>query len=202
MNHRGCDTVIIDSLKDVALDLSQDDTGSRVNQALQQTLSAGIEVLVVHHQRKAASGGPKPNHLSDVYGSTWITAGAGSVVLLLGEPGDPLIEVHHLKQPAEPFNRFTMTADPETGALSVVDSVDPLTILRGAPRGLTAHLLATTTTGDDKPGRQDIEKARRKLNRLVDKGLATSRSGTRGGARQGEREPTLYFAADDRREEP
>jgi hypothetical protein len=35
----------------------------------------------------------------DVYGSTWLTAGTGSVILLNGEPGDPIVIMHHLKKP-------------------------------------------------------------------------------------------------------
>jgi hypothetical protein len=35
----------------------------------------------------------------DVYGSTWLTAGTGSVILLHGEPGDPIVSMHHLKKP-------------------------------------------------------------------------------------------------------
>lgn len=70
-------TVVIDSLKDVAVDLSKDESGSRVNAALQQTLALGIEVLGLHHQRKAQASNKKPTTLSDVYGSVWITSGRG-----------------------------------------------------------------------------------------------------------------------------
>jgi KaiC/GvpD/RAD55 family RecA-like ATPase len=93
-------TVVLDSLKDVALELSKDETGSRVNNALQLTVAEGVDVVVLHHQRKATSAGTKPTTLSDVYGSTWLTAGAGSVILLWGEAGWPIVELSHLKQPA------------------------------------------------------------------------------------------------------
>ena len=60
----GAGTIVLDSLKDVALDLSKEETGSRVNLALQHTLAAGVEVLAIHHQRKggptAASRGASP----------------------------------------------------------------------------------------------------------------------------------------------
>ena len=45
------------------------------------------------------NGGAKPKRLADVYGSRWLTAGMGSVLLLWGEPGDLVVEVRHLKQP-------------------------------------------------------------------------------------------------------
>ena len=52
------DTLMIDSLTNVALDLVKDETGARVNHALQATIAAGIEVVANHHQRKACSGQP------------------------------------------------------------------------------------------------------------------------------------------------
>lgn len=75
-------TVILDSLKDVALGLSEDTPGAAVNQALQRVVAEGIEVVVLHHQRKASGDNKRPRTLADVYGSTWLTAGAGSVLLL------------------------------------------------------------------------------------------------------------------------
>lgn len=80
------DTVVIDSLKDVALDLSKDEVGARLNFALQTAVAEQIQPIGLHHQRKATASNPKPKKLADVYGSIWITAGAGSVLLLWGEP--------------------------------------------------------------------------------------------------------------------
>jgi hypothetical protein len=65
-------TVAIDSLKDVALDLTKDEVGSRVNAAMQSLVAESIEVAVNHHQRKSQAGGGKPRNLEDVYGSTWL----------------------------------------------------------------------------------------------------------------------------------
>ncbi|HEX5558159.1 MAG TPA: hypothetical protein VFX13_11125 [Gaiellales bacterium] len=97
----GVQTVIIDSLKDVAVDLTKDETGSRVNSAFQNVLALDVELVIGHHQRKGMQGGGRPKALEDVYGSTWLTAGCGSVILLWGKPGDPVIEIEHLKQPAD-----------------------------------------------------------------------------------------------------
>ena len=97
----GATSVVIDSAKDAAFKLSDDEVGARFNHAIQCALAAGIEVVVLHHQRKRQQGGGKPTKLEDVYGSVWITAGAGSVVLLWGESGDALVDLSHLKQPAE-----------------------------------------------------------------------------------------------------
>jgi RecA-family ATPase len=80
-------TVLIDSLKDVAAKLTEDEGGNRINAALQSAIAEGIETCVGHHQRKASTENRTPDKLADVYGSTFITAGQGSVFLLWGEPG-------------------------------------------------------------------------------------------------------------------
>jgi hypothetical protein len=40
-----------------------------------------------------------------VYGSTWLTSGLDSVIVLECEPGGPTAELRHLKQPAETIMR-------------------------------------------------------------------------------------------------
>lgn len=67
------DTVAVDSLKDVALGLSDDETGAALNSCHQRVVSEGIQYLGLRHQRKNYAGGGKPKALEDVYGSTWIT---------------------------------------------------------------------------------------------------------------------------------
>lgn len=186
------DIVIIDSLKDVALKLSDDETGAGLNSALQHAVAEGIEVLGLHHQRKNSAGGGKPKQLEDVYGSTWITAGAGSVVLLWGAAGDPIVELSHLKQPAEPIGPFKVIHDHDAGTSALVDQLDPLVILLNRP-GLSAADLAHGLGDGGRPTANDIEKARRKLERLVRDRLAYSQPGTKGG--KGGGIPTRYWAA-------
>jgi energy-coupling factor transporter ATP-binding protein EcfA2/5S rRNA maturation endonuclease (ribonuclease M5) len=132
----GVGTVCIDSLKDVAHDLSKDETGSRVNAALQETLAYGIEVAASHHQRKAQANNKKPTTLSDVYGSTWITAGVGSVLLLWGEAGDSIVEFLHLKQPAEEIGPLKVVHDHATGTTDLQPEFDVMISLR-SDRGMT-----------------------------------------------------------------
>ena len=67
--------------------------------------------MLLHHERKAANGGKRVHTLDDVYGSTWLTSGLGSVFVLDGEPGDPTVELRHLKQPAEPIGPLTLRHD-------------------------------------------------------------------------------------------
>lgn len=95
-------TVVIDSLKDVANDLSKDSEGSKVNTALKNIIHSGREVVVLHHDRKQEAGQSEARRprLADVYGSRWLTAGAGSVLYLAPiEEGNVRVRLHQLKTP-------------------------------------------------------------------------------------------------------
>jgi replicative DNA helicase len=185
------DTVILDSLKDAAVKLSDEETGQGLNTAMQHCVANGIEVLAYHHQRKSGGNGGlnKPNSLSDVYGSNWITAGCGSVVLLWGAAGDPVVELIHLKQPAEIIGPLKLIHDHTTGTTEIFHEDDVLTILLSGPR--SAREVAVSLYGDD-PSDSQVEKARRKLEKLANTGHATrisdpasggaGRSGKGGGS--------------------
>ena len=163
----GADTVIVDSLKDAAVGLSDDTVGAGYNRARQLCLAAGIEVAELHHMVKRGANGGKPTSLADVYGSVWITAGAGSVLLLWGEPGDPIVEAVHLKQPAEPFGPLMVIHDHDTGTSKVWQETDltEITKARGE-MGITAKGAAMILFSTDNPSPAQVEKARRKLNQL------------------------------------
>jgi replicative DNA helicase len=94
-------TVAIDSLKDLVPSLDKDEGGAAVHRAVSHLIAANIEVVAAHHQRKAHTGNAKPTSLADVYGSRWITAGAGSILMMWGDPGDSIVELTHIKQPAQ-----------------------------------------------------------------------------------------------------
>lgn len=169
------DAVIIDSLKDVALGLSDDEVGAGLNTCIQRALVAGIEVLALHHYRKRAQdhANREPKSLDELYGSTWITAGAGSVLSLWGAAGDPVVTIRHLKQPAEEFGPLEITHDHDTGTSSIAPKIDLLAQMRGRGKnGLTPTAAACLLFKKDKPTRNDIEKARRALEKLVTNDLA------------------------------
>jgi replicative DNA helicase len=190
----GAKTLIGDSLKDLAVDLVKDEAGTRVNRAWQLLIAAGIEVVDLHHPRKAIAGeSRKPRSLDDVYGSTWLTAGHGSVLLLWGNPGDPIVELGHLKQPHEEVGPLRVLIDHELGEVEVHEGGDVLAILRGASSPMAARDVARVLFSSDKPTDAEIEKARRRCERLVGKGLAVANR--QGRDDRGRAQPVLYGAA-------
>jgi replicative DNA helicase len=167
----GVGTVVIDSLKDVALDLIKDEVGSRVNRAFQDIVAAGIELFSDHHQRKAQVGNTAPRKLADVYGSRWLTAGAGSVIVLWGDSGDPVVELSHLKQPLAEVGPMKVLHDHDAGTSTVFEAVDVEEIVRRYPEGVTVAEVAILLSGPS-PRENEIEKARRKLEGLRSRGKA------------------------------
>lgn len=161
----GAGTVYIDSLKDAAVGLSDDEVGAGLNRAVQTCLANGIEVTGAHHQRKGQQGGTKPTSLDDVYGSTWITSGAGSVILLWGKAGDPVMQLEHLKPPAEPVGPFKVFVDFDRGTVGIDEQVDLWLMASRTAHGLTVEGAARAIFGVSEPDRPQIEKARRKLDK-------------------------------------
>ena len=162
--------IVIDSLKDVAAELTKDEVGSWVNIAFQETIASDIQLAVLHHQRKQQNGGGKPRSLADVYGSRWLTAAMGSVLLLWGEPGDLVIELRHLKQPSEDVGPLTVIHDHAHGRSSLEEAVDLITLVAQATDGLRVHDAAVRLFTATTPGRNEIEKARRRLEGLKTRG--------------------------------
>lgn len=184
--HRA-DVVILDSLKDMAVGIVDDVVGSGLNRAIQLTVAAGIEVGALHHQRKG-QGGAKPKTLEDVYGSTWITAGAGSVVLLWGAAGEPLVELYHLKQPADSVGPLKVEHDHTAGRSTVYRGFDPLAYLRNRKStGTTSTEMAKAWFEKSTPTPAERMKALRKLDGLVAAGLAERASLATEGGNEGSR---------------
>ena len=117
--------------------------------------------------RASSSENKKPTSLADVYGSTWITAGAGSVILLWGGAGDLVVELTHLKPPGEAVGPFELLHDHDRGVTTRrADRPDVRTVLQGATSGgVTAADVAQAVYGGSSA--PQIEKAPRKLEKLV-----------------------------------
>jgi replicative DNA helicase len=180
--------LVVDSLKDLAPKLAEDETASRINQARQELLARGIELIEGHHQRKEQRGQGKPKALSDVYGNRWLTAGVGSVVLLWGDAGDLVVELIHLKQPAETFGPTKLLHNHTRGETTLHEHVDLSALLSNASHGLVVKDAARLLYGSEQPAPNEIEKARRQLERHVEKGHAERRDDPDGLARYFARE--------------
>lgn len=188
----GADTVYIDSLKDVVLAPSSEESGLAFKRAYSEAIAAGVEVCFLHHDRKAGQDSKRRIlKLSDVYGSRFITAGAGSVIALNGGSGDPIIDLRHLKQPDEEVGPHRVLFDFETGELSLSKEINIVDAIRNSPEGITANDAARILYDTDNPTRSDKERARRKLNSHVDKQRLAVRKGTETN------EPNHYVIAVD-----
>jgi replicative DNA helicase len=193
-SERNAGAIVIDSVKDLAANLSDEEVGSAIHRAWQLCIEAGIEVLALHHPRKAQPGNKRPTALSDVYGSRGITAGCGSVILVWGEAGDPVVEFVHLKQPADTVGPVKLLHDNQAGTTIVIDrDPDAIELVLGwVGPGPTVREVAAKvygkSAGDVKPNEK--EKVRRRLNI----GVSDGRLATREVAGD-DRETLVYLAA-------
>ncbi len=179
----GAGTVIVDSLKDAAIGLSEDIVGAGWNRARQKAITEGVEVIELHHVRKAGNNGSEPDTLADVYGSTWLTSGTGSVISLYGEAGDPVVSLRHLKQPMNEVGPYRILHDHESGISTVMHGTDLLDLVRASGvGGLIASAAAVAMFETDKPTVAQIEKARRKLDKLRADGVLSRTDAPSKGA--------------------
>ena len=179
-------TLVIDSVKDIAPDLASEQSGGAVSRAVQGVLEAGCQVVEVHHHRKANADNKRPSKLSDVYGSVWLTASCGSVIVLWGEAGDPLIDAIHVKQPAEEVGPLQLEHDHHHGRTTVRPTPNAENLLeRATTNGITAAEVAQAVYGRE-PTRSEVEKQRRQLDKLTTNGRATRHPGTTAN------DPTRY----------
>lgn len=189
------DTIVIDSLKDAVSTMVDDGAAVTFHNARMRALRNGVEIMELHHQRKAAADASRRQRpsLDQVYGSTWITAGAGSVLFVTGKAGDPAVTLHHLKTPTGEVGPLDVTHDHKRGTTTLDPTKDPAVLLRTAPNGMSTRELATVLIGGGEPERADLEKARRRLENLVATGLATKADGIAGGAGGGQQ--ARYYAS-------
>ncbi|MFC8715801.1 AAA family ATPase [Kitasatospora sp. NPDC057198] len=173
------DTVVIDSIKDGAIGLSDDAVGAGYNRARQRALAEGVQVLENHHLVKRGPNGAAPNTMADIYGSTWITSGTGSVILLWGEAGDPVVTFRHLKQPMDEVGPLRLVHDHAAGTTTVAQVADLFDLIRAnGVNGLTAAQAAETLFETKNPSPAQREKARRRLEKQTEAGYLTRVDGT------------------------
>lgn len=175
------DTVIVDSVKDAAIGLSDDEVGASYNRARQAVLADGRQLLELHHVTKRGANGGPPNTLADVYGSAHLVNGAGSVVMLWGNAGDPIVDFRHLKQPMSEVGPFKILHEGRTGQSSIWDGADLLELLRRCrSTGVSASDAACVMYSSERPSASEVEKARRRLEQMALQGLAVQTGGGKG----------------------
>lgn len=199
--NNSADTVVIDSLKDICHKLNDDEHASKTNAAIQEAIAQGVEVIVLHHQRKQAAGNKKneaPKTLDEVYGNIWLVAGMGSVMCIWGAAGDPIVELTHLKPPAEQVGPWTLRMDFDLGYTELDEVIDPLKLVLSAARGASVNMIARAVFKTDEPDRNQLEKARYKLDKLERQCLIISRETP---SEAGGKPTKLYFPIDRNRAE-
>jgi hypothetical protein len=186
----GASVVYLDSLKDAAVGLSEDTVGAGYNRARQLLLKRGVQMAELHHSVKRSSGS-----VDDVFGSVWLISGAGSIIMMTGQPGDPVVGFRHIRQPAQEVGPLMLSHDESSGTISILSSTDPVALAKEAgDDGITAKGLAVVMFDTADPSRADIEKARRHLDRLTSQGsLIRCKAGTTGGSKGGTQ--TTWVAA-------
>ncbi len=200
--------LIVDSLKDLANGLSKDEVGAGINTAMQQVLVNGTEYIDLHHQRKPTGDNRKPDKIGDVYGSTWLTSGKGSVALIWGEPGDRVVELSHLKQPMEKVGPLTIDHSHGSGVSVATDlparivELARIAAAEAADRGAAANGGAGAESNGNGGGITEADcvmdifhidkyavveygickkKVRRKLDKLLADGVLAYTEGKKGG---------------------
>lgn len=187
------DTVVLDSVKDTVKKISDDESGIAYSRARAHLLAAGVELLELHHDKKAQAGdGGDLDSLDKVYGSRWVTAGAGSVLGLSGHAGDPIVKLRTLKPAVGEIGPLDVIHDHTAGTSAVWHSTDLLGLARQAIDGITAKDAARNLFGTEKPRHADVERARRKLEQLATAGHLHVKPGDAGGRAGGT--PTTYYA--------
>ena len=176
-------------LKDAALGLNDDEVGAGYNRARQRVIESGVQMLELHHNRKAAQGnGKRELALDDLYGSVWLTSGVGSVVLLTGKPGDPVVGLVHLKPSVNVVGPLQVRHDHVQGAHLAVPCPRSRRAGHDADIGPRCCMALHDT---DKPTEAQKEAARRKLINLAGTGhLRVVQDGEKGS-----RTPTTWVAA-------
>lgn len=198
----GAAVVYLDSVKDAAIGLSEDEVGAGYNRARQLLLANSIQLVELHHTTKRGANGGAPKEVADIYGSTWITNGTGSIFLLSGEPGDPIVGMRHARQPMAEVGPLQLHHDQEAGTITlhleggIIDLVH-LADAAGA-EGLTAKAAAAALYAEqEKPtSPANVEKARRKLDKLTGTGKPLVKvDGKEGGSQAGQAgsRPALWF---------
>ena len=163
----GASCVVIDSLYDVIPKLTDDESVHKFRHAsLRPCLVAGIDVAIVHHLTKGEG--------LNVYGSIFLQAMVGSVLIIDGEASDVEVKLFQGKSPAEPVGPLDLTHDHELGKTTAVHrpTVDDVLASGGVHRVTEIN---ERVHGDLEGSQKKSAEARvrRRVLKLVEKGLVS-----------------------------
>lgn len=181
----GASTLVVDSYKDLTAEgLVGDDTGTAINLAVQHVIHHGIEWLGLHHPKKPTRD-LDGRALSAVYGSRWLTAGLGSVVLVDGNPGDKRVQLLHVKQPAAKVGPLVMVHDHPAGSVSLGRASSDLVacLVAAGSGGVRESILAEELFGSGDAERRRLRRALQQLQKqgTAEKVVEGSKGGVGGG---------------------
>jgi len=181
----GATTVVVDSIKDTFREQSDEGSAGAYNIARQRVVSNGVELIEIHHTRKTSTQGHGDRSgLDAVYGSRWLTAGAGSVLTLVHakpagdhedstEESSPVL-LRQVKAITEPHDKMRLTLDRDAGRLVPASEPESLSsailsalFFGGAPMTVAAvceHLFP------EGPTPAEVARVRRALQRLAGQG--------------------------------
>jgi hypothetical protein len=95
----------------------------------------------------------------------------GSVLLVRGEAGDLVVDLSHLKQPEEEVGPLQLLHDHGRGQTSLYNEVDLVALAEAAgAEGLLVFDAARAIFRTEQPDKNEVEKTRRRLDRLADQG--------------------------------
>jgi energy-coupling factor transporter ATP-binding protein EcfA2 len=164
-DYYSADIVIVDSLKDIAMGISEDRAMAQYNRARQSLLASGRELVELHHLTKKG----------DLYGAKWLDAGVGSVLRITGKPGGAESTVSQYKPVAHLVPPIKVTHDRDAGEMLVnaeapvpatAVGLDVAAWVAQHPEGVTKVELVAEL-GGDAGNHADRERAARQLNALA-----------------------------------
>jgi replicative DNA helicase len=184
------DLVVFDSLKDFVPDVNSAVDAGRYRRTVNLLVALGVQVLEMHHVNKSTS----QTGLDRGSGHTFFSAGVGSTVSVMGEPGALNVTVSLLKPPMGEIPAFRVQHDrvahvsTSLGAAGLPPTMgDPVfDAVQGAPfAGMTVTDIAEKVHGPMPAGLKAADwSARRAVDRqvtkLVNDGVLTCVSGTSG----------------------
>jgi hypothetical protein len=112
------------------------------------------------------------------------------VILLVGNPGDLVFKLLHVKPCVDKVGPFSLLHDRDAGQITIFEKVDLVKLAEAdLLKGITAKAAAIVLSETVNPNLAQIESARYKLDQLVGKGLR------RHDGQKGKGHATTWFRA-------